>query len=331
MANDICQNLTFYMIQTELNFGSQDILYCFPNPSITECKHSNAVYCKIIIGSILSLPIFFFLAKLVRILVKTRDPSNNRMIHFLVISITSYVCTLLFNVLPYDCSTKSAANYFSFLPISLNTISYIILAEEAAFTLRIVSQRYSNILKYALLVVKYICTAFILFIVFCLMFFTKEKAEDKQKIIVFIENLPQFYRAANIAVQVVALEILIATYIFTPILSSLIRKKTYQVLNFLTMMLAVYMFIDLIINIMYSSTPFVLIAISKGINAALYAHAGIDFVDFFIPRIIQTAIMWILFNSNLDNLEDSDEKREAEKLDQIVLNSLMKLQKTSLL
>ena len=295
-----------------IDFSLSSVRNCYPYPSLTECKLSNALYCEFIVGFLLCLPIFFLLAKLVRNFISSRQNIGNGLIQFLSVSTLSYVNLVLNVLFPIDCAKTGF--YYQFFPMMMNTISYIILAEEAAITLKLVNSKYSSFLKYALSTIKYICIAFATFIAFFSAFF-KKSGKNKQ---LFIQYVPSIYLYTNLLIQLLVIGVLIVAYIYTPAIKGMLGKKTTITVYVLMFAIAFFIFIFFICKCEEVSMIIRLVAISKGINFALYTQVVIDFITDYLPRIIQAIAMWVLFYGNLDNNEDTI------RIDDIISGSLVK-------
>ena len=293
---------------------------CYFYGTISDCKGITvAPIVSFIIELLLCATILFIASDLVRLFIKKRDGIYKPLIEFyLILMIESAFNTFTF-LFYFNDKDEQTMDIFQSYTDLLQSIAYIILAEQSTVVLCALNFTFSNFFKYFAKFLKnaifIISTAFLIIVTT----YIPSNHVDRYKQYEYITVINEAFTLYIIPFSsMLAILILSFTYIFVPSSSSLYPKRTLILIKIMIFTISFLSVIRLGFAIFDKYFNKDILIAFRGIKAVLVVLLFINFSSYIIPAFIQTISMYTISQE-----KSKDNEVSTDKVDMIINEALL--------
>ena len=283
---------------------------CYPNPSLFECE-SQSVWADVFVGGILSIPILYFTVQVIRQYLVTKEEAMRGVAAFFIYTSFTFIAIIANTFQPSVSAYVTYSIYFyQSFPRILYCLSHCVLAEQTVLILVIVQIPFAKVLKYLLIICRYV---FILISIFTAFFsYIPMSTEDTY---IKVEFYSAYINPIGSYAYLVLHSIFILTtaiaFVFVPRISDLFDRKFIRSMRILLFSISLFFFIWYIFFTYQNQTVDFnrVIAIDSSIDVAIISLAAWNMVSEYIPRTLFATAMWYLSSTPKGKEENEEEQR----------------------
>jgi hypothetical protein len=319
------QNYEVYKCQFSKMSKVEVDINCFPNASLFECR-SNARFGDIVIGGILAIPVLFFTFRVVNEYLKTGLESVRRLASLLVLMSFTFVAIVSNSLIGTAATIETFSSiFYQFFSRHLYSLANCILIEQNVLILCIAQVKGANILKRALVFVRYILILFSVATAF-LAFIKINSGPDfnpVQKLKFYLAYINPVLVITYLFIHSLLIITAIVAFVWVERINNLFSPKFIKSMRILLIFITFFFFSELAFITYQEAKVSVIsvILIRYGTDTALWTALLFNIIVEYIPKTLFTCALWFISNTLMETEEAEENAKGKITLSQSLADS----------